>query len=484
MSGNSTTLDTIYEIIKWLAPILPIYLTYLIYKLKKQIAEIQKTYLAETNEKQSNAIKNLDNTVHSLESNLNNMVHRLESKFESFIDYSFSYLNIGSVPQNTTSNLISPSFQQNQLSLFQYRKVHYSAEKILLCKHIIDHVLQNIRFSDYPKVYFLIDSGSTVYPLFKLLCSDAVIDFIKSKERENDKDIVQPPFEIITNNIQGIQSILTYGRKSNNISAEMKVPCHVIPGNLEGKYDAILSSESITHLSYKMERIKSEHLKKNEKYLVISIISGNYISTQDGVLWRGNFHGAMKDAMVKYSNLTYIVAPLGKIFSESTSEINDMIKESSIYLNFETKDYKDLRDIETDADLLEILEIKNLKKSDIDKLLPNSLIMNKDIFLFTTSRSNTGDSYPKPLMKRFIKIEALLTKIYNEKIIRIDFDPGRDSDHVMVESQKHIRNPEVPYYNYEFPHQEIRAKMTKKYCQTNQCSCQDKSETLELGEIP
>jgi len=244
-------------------------------------------------------------------------------------------------------------------SLFEYRRGHYNEEKDYICKLFLDELIKNTELERYDNVYLLIDSGSTVYPLFSLLChyywrciGRKLLDKIK----------------IYTNNIPGINDLLLYGRVGNDINANIIYNCDVIPGKIEGKYSAILGADSVSHLSHIVNSIKDD----NKRSVFISIITGNYISIKDGLLWLGDYHGAMKDSYIYNSDWVYILSPLGKIVDMGADQINKAINENIPF----NKRYKKLTDEDITKQYKE-LDTLNLQESSIYNLLPEVLIQHK-----------------------------------------------------------------------------------------------------------
>jgi|GEM_PF-6405391 len=338
-------------------------------------------------------------------------------------------------------------------SLFNLRLGHYTAEKDILCKKFLSELLKDDNIICNDKIILLIDSGSTVFPIFKLLCdyywAGYKIDALKK-------------IEIFTNNIPGFNTLLLFGREGSDVTADMIYKCNVIPGTIEGKYSAILGEESISHLDFILKEIRDK--EKDKKKVFVSVITGNYISIQDGVLWRGDYHGAMKDAYIKHSDYVFIISPLGKIFNKSVNEINDMIEKSPIHLTSH-KQYRKLNDIGYE-DSLKIFSDVNLQDSKISKLIPRDIAINKNnnVFLITSKRDPKDDSiYPTSLLKYFLRIHSNLEICFRGKnIIDVDFSPDIHSEQVIQELSIYKSQLNEVFFNYEFPHPEIRAYMKEE----------------------
>ncbi|MBI5207353.1 MAG: hypothetical protein HY934_06120 [Candidatus Firestonebacteria bacterium] len=181
------------------------------------------------------------------------------------------------------------------------------------------------------------------------------------------------------------------------------------------------------------------------------MITGNYISIKDGILWRGNYHGQMKNALIKNADYIYILSPLGKIFSETAENINNIIGPSQ-------KKYKNLLD--TEATVIE--ETPNI--SQISQFLPENLIMDKQVKLVTTTRHQLENDtiYPGNMLRYFTEIDTQLkNKFEINDLACSEFSPHIDSEQVIYECQMYHDNKREAFLNYEFPHTEIRNHMRK-----------------------
>jgi len=242
-------------------------------------------------------------------------------------------------------------------SYFDIRNRHFSAEKRFICLKALDRISKNeqkrLKNNDNAKrtLYLLIDSGSTVYPIFELLCE-------YRNFKDTFKDVV-----IYTNNIRGISKISDYARKNDRNDQRIIYKCKAIPGEIEEKYAAIVGKPAVEYLEGLLDLIyceefvqaslsESQELSKiqklsklNEKAIIVSLITGNYISTREGVLWRGDFHGELKYNLISNSHHIYVLSPLGKIFNKSAKRINEIIKSSEVPFASQ-KEYKTLDQFE------------------------------------------------------------------------------------------------------------------------------------------
>lgn len=245
-----------------------------------------------------------------------------------------------------------------------------------------------------------------------------------------------------------------------------------------------------------MTIIKLSELEKD--VLIVSLVSGNYISTRDGILVRGDYHGKLKYELMSNSHHIYILSPLGKIFNKSAERINKIIESSDVPFasqkEYKKLDHKDVREYEKWK--REQLGQKGSDpepdfKAGIKKLIPEALLdeklkeneQNKNsfkqrkVFLITTYRGanyrgeNNGLLYPDVLSNYFSSISTSIEENFkqgndesgkdNNILFRDEFNPQNDSYQV-VRQLNILKDPAEVLFNYEFPHREIRTEM-KRY---------------------
>jgi hypothetical protein len=330
----------------------------------------------------------------------------------------------------------------NEVSLFSYRAAHYTEEKRLVCKRFLHELASNPALQNKAPIYLFIDSGSTLFPVFNLLCEYYWTD-------QKPYASVIRNISIITNNIPGVQVMISKGRKGSNATADTVIPCRVIPGKVEAKYSAILSQEGVNHVAFAVDEI----IKNEPNSALVALLTGNYISIPDGILWRGEFHGQMKNALVHSAQHVYLLSPLGKIFNKTHTQLNDIIQRSRYY-SATSKNYKTLVD---DEAALRFTDAPKFTEGAIQKLLPSALSSTRNIHLITTKRSaRDGGVYPGALLEYFSEIHGLLQDRLGANLIFEPFAPHIDAAQTICELQIY-RDEIEAFLNYEFPHQEIRA---------------------------
>ena len=233
--------------------------------------------------------------------------------------------------------------------------------------------------------------------------------------------------------------------------------CYAIPGCINGQYSAILSDDGISYLNKLNTSIKSNDI-------VISLITGNYITIDNGVLWRGDCHGDMKNAYIENSDYVFILSPLGKVLKLSLVDLNNIIKDTTIPLA-SVKIYNSLMKKNGDK------EDPGNNPENIKKLLPKGSIKSgdggkeqKEVYLITTKRTAKQNScYPPWFLNYFNDIHIKLCgKLTESHVIAEDFSPDIDSDEVIHQLHIYDRQYMEAFFNYEFPHPEIRKYMKDK----------------------
>jgi hypothetical protein len=437
------------------------YITILYYRNKIKLVSAEKDK-AEAMQKSS------EYAFHEYKEFLCDMRIKMES-FEQLI-------SSGLIP-STVSQVYQKSYlHKSERSLFDYRQEHYAEEKDAVCrlffKSLIDLIAKQTPAGEKcnTKTYLLIDSGTTVFPIFKLLC-----DYYWDPYYH---DILKN-IEIITNNIPGISYIIDYGRRGDSRNAEMLYKCNAVPGIIEGKYSAILGIKSVRYINNTIQTIKKK-IEQKQKAIFVGLVTGNYISLRDGILWRGYGHGMVKNAIIHNSEYVFCLSPLGKIFDLTAEDINKMIKPTS------GKEYKKLTDIDenidvnisggdidacreyfelTQEDCTEFKSIYDLfdDEKSIAQLVPNVYFSNdkkKKVFLVTTER-NTGNNYDPRLIAYFAGIKNELSNLFSkEQLITEKFCPSLQSKKVIVESI--LFKTDEALLRYEFPHPELREEIRQE----------------------
>ena len=98
-------------------------------------------------------------------------------------------------------------------TLFGERKNHFREEKDLISRKLANLLLKRFEWllseRSYAHIYLCIDSGTTLYPIFKHLGIELAI-----KHRKNEKWVRDKKLTIVTNNLPGIETLMEHGRNN------------------------------------------------------------------------------------------------------------------------------------------------------------------------------------------------------------------------------------------------------------------------------
>lgn len=210
-------------------------------------------------------------------------------------------------------------------TLFGERKNHFREEKDLISRKLANLLLKRFEWllseRSYAHIYLCIDSGTTLYPIFKHLGIELAI-----KHRKNEKWVRDKKLTIVTNNLPGIETLMEHGRNNPaNRFSPLVINCHVLPGNPLPIYSAVTGKITEDEL----QRIKDT---AEEGSLFIGLTTGNWVRIRRNSprcpvpLSRGGRHPEFKQKILSICKEVYVVSPLGKIFAKmSQQQVNDML---------------------------------------------------------------------------------------------------------------------------------------------------------------
>lgn len=211
----------------------------------------------------------------------------------------------------TESGIEPQTRNQSRASLLQQRSSHFDEEKEFIGREIANDIAKRISDKPSQTIILVLDAGSTVLPIFDQIC----------RHPQLRADHVRDRLAIVTNNLAGASRLL-HSARNDNLS-RVPVRCVLAEGDLDSTYDAILGSQT----SLSIERItKSLSQQQHSECIIIGFVTGNYISTVDGILARGAEHLATKRAILSVSHESYLIAPLGKIVPLSAHNLTLALK--------------------------------------------------------------------------------------------------------------------------------------------------------------
>jgi hypothetical protein len=223
------------------------------------------------------------------------------------------------------------------ISIFGQRINHFRQEKELVAKNFFNFLNYRLNWlaknENYSKIVVILDSGTTILPLFEHLAHEAV----NQLSIQDDFKGWQQKVEIITNNIPGIEDLIKYGKENpNDRYSEVALKCKVLPGQPLAVYSAIVGEDTVNAL----EKINNNHV------YIIGITTGNFVRLFNGQiapLARGKGHCEFKAKLCEISNEVYIIATLGKIIlSNSTKEFNNDLRYSEKMKTQDKQPYKEI----------------------------------------------------------------------------------------------------------------------------------------------
>ena len=209
--------------------------------------------------------------------------------------------------------------------VFEERGAHFHAEKEHLAGQFVGPLLERCkRFAEEGRnVYLLIDSGTTLYPLFERLGRAT-----QAAHRNQEEWLKR--FHIETNNIPGVIMLMNTGCiDEGDRYSPLAANCDLLPGVPLPVYSALTGPKTIAAL----EQLKKE---AGPQAVFLTVITGNWIRVRRTPptcavpLARGQGHVEFKQALVDYSDEVYVLTPLGKVFvDKSREQVNEALKFST-----------------------------------------------------------------------------------------------------------------------------------------------------------
>jgi len=215
-------------------------------------------------------------------------------------------------------------------SVYGKRIGHFFYEKRKIAEAAVDKVEEYLKSVPDKHFCLVIDSGTTLYPVFQEI-SDRLRRGPMSK-------LWRERICIVTNNIPGIQYLMKNAKdNANDDYSEIAIRCFIIPGKPLSVYAAIIGDESIAWLSKLKEFLISKDVigiqnvteDKPVEWTVLGFVTGNYIARRvvDNRCYyfpvaRGEGHVEMKRTMVAVSDEVFVLAPLMKFSFASVDLLN------------------------------------------------------------------------------------------------------------------------------------------------------------------
>jgi len=315
------------------------------------------------------------------------------------------------------SNNVTHSKQGNEnISLFEHRKNHFLPEKNILCDILVKRITDYLENDTYLNIILILDSGSTVFPVFKKLCDNPIL--------KNNRTIAQR-LKIITNNLSGISSIVKYGNIGDTKSEKTIFQCRILAGNVQSGYDISLGLYTMDDLETAINEFLNGEKRKNK---IISVTTGNYISIDDGILGTDITHINLKRKMIEVGNEVFVLCPLGKVLPYSCNHINKLIKNDRVY------------------------KVANWPTC-------NKLPNNKFWLISTYRNSGYFTQVESPNMMNYLRYtQKMLREKFGECVIDESFDPMED---INVKALVRLFGAKQTLWEYEFPDKNLQRSLPK-----------------------
>ncbi len=234
-------------------------------------------------------------------------------------------------------------------SIFGERILHFAEEKRFIAENFIPLLLKRVLrlLNQGRRVVLVVDSGTTTYWAFRQLERDLIE--IAEKEDPIIKNLM-----IITNNLAGIESYVTFSRlnpftlkgetSQTKTTISECVECKVLIGRVLPAYAALTGQETEAALAdqkdalVKQEKMAWERMagqiasgqtKEFRQPVFIGLVVGNWIRIHDAGLHHPiplarehtlHRHVQFKEQMIRVCDELYVLAPCGKIFVGKTME--------------------------------------------------------------------------------------------------------------------------------------------------------------------
>jgi hypothetical protein len=237
-------------------------------------------------------------------------------------------------------------------TLFGERVGHFYDEKQFLAENFLPLLLSRCQkiVESGREVYLLIDSGTTLYPLFSKLGPGAIA--LCNEKQEWIKQV-----EVVTNNLPGVVALMDTGRLNPMYRfSPLAIRCQLLPGVPLPIYSAVLGEKAETA----MKTLKDQ--ADSAKHYFIGLTTGNWIRVRRTgqacpvPLARGEGHLKFKQMLIDCSNEVYVVSPLGKVFvNTSLDDLNNAMGFNKNSSDPDKKPYEEVNIVEEKAKAVKLV---------------------------------------------------------------------------------------------------------------------------------
>jgi len=207
-------------------------------------------------------------------------------------------------------------------SVFGIRILHFFHEKQKIAQEAINRVEELLKITKDTQYYLLIDSGTTMYPVF--------VEITRRLEQK-EKKLLWQRVCLVTNNIPGVQYIMKNAKEDlADDYSEIAIDCLLVPGKPLSVYAAITGDETTKWLAELKELLDSRR-GDGEKIRVIGFVTGNYVTREiiDNTVHyypvaRGEGHVEIKQRIVDNSDEVFLLSPLMKFSFAGVNLLNEV----------------------------------------------------------------------------------------------------------------------------------------------------------------
>ncbi len=210
-------------------------------------------------------------------------------------------------------------------SLFGERSGHFREEKERIAEvfvpSLVCHVNDILEKTDQ-HVYLIIDSGTTLRPIFRKLAKQVGAN----RESNPGDDGWEKRVTIVTNSLPGVEDLMEFGRISpRSRYSSLCIGCELLPGKPLPIYSAVTSDTTDSALDH----IKTR--ENNSPCKFIGLTTGNWVLVEKAAngqyypnpLARGDGHHSFKQKLFDCSDEVFVITPLGKVlFDSNLAEFN------------------------------------------------------------------------------------------------------------------------------------------------------------------
>lgn len=226
-------------------------------------------------------------------------------------------------------------------ALFRERLSQFKEEKELLADKFGDYLLarlENYCQNQDQQVLLFIGSGTTLFHFFKKIAVHA-----RNLKQQSNPRMWMDNLAIVTNNLEGAQSLMEECESGNQKPSETTLQCIVLPGTPSSTYGATLtpspsgpfydvfepvSTPDVIHAITEraQKRPVSETFPEGQPIKIISLVAGNWVRIRQSVprialpLLREQAQHEIAQELINVSDEVYLVTPLGKIFAGHPKE--------------------------------------------------------------------------------------------------------------------------------------------------------------------